>query len=610
MTTLNDLNNFSDGTVSFTENRPSFVYYNFPNATDLTEQPITSQSFTLQRTIDIVEIIKPQQALIVFEVDVSALSGTTVSFGSLPAGVTAADSNGVYTVSGIDSVSDWEAVRAPTITLPSADHQGAFSYTCKIMATVDGVRETKQWTVGTFKLLASLSATSTFSFTSEPLIKGAECHMIVAIDVTEADFEFAILARFSVDATITRIFQLPTPNINVVASLTEFNDFTNLNNLTYQSNIANGYYDAGNGLFYGGIFSQCSYNDTRQTHNHLLEFTVSSGYITNPDDPNFGTADAANTNAILSNTTTMEDSSYITLTGYLKKIQYWPDYNNTSTVQLTVKKYFNGVLEDQFKTPIAHSTAGQINNPLRTFNTVGTTTFTVPVEEVLYGDFSVLLVGGGGGGINQSGGGGGAVLTQNPTSTIASNINSRDFSITVGGGGGKREINGGAIGTNGVTFFAYTGGSSQAFGFTANGGTGGKFYYQLTGSTGSHTSTWDHRGGTSGNGNLGYSAYPISGTQGGQLNVSSFGGGGGGAGGAATNQFGLGGAGLSPNSPFSGTFGQGGNGYGQSPYTGSVSAGYDPTNYGEGGSYGFRNGGANAPSSGFQGLVQLKVEPK
>ena len=218
MTTLVELNTFADGVVSYTENRPSFVFFNFPNATDLTEQSISTQSFTLQRTIDIVEIVKPNLALVVFEVDVSALSGTTVSFGSLPSGVTVTSLNGVFTVSGIDSVSDWEAVRSPTITLPSADHQGAFAYTCKIIATIDGVRTTKQWTVGTFKTIAELGATSSLSFTPDSLIKGASAHLIAAINVNEVEVEFAILARIFVECVANSTKDL-TQTLSVVTSM-------------------------------------------------------------------------------------------------------------------------------------------------------------------------------------------------------------------------------------------------------------------------------------------------------------------------------------------------------------------------------------------------------
>ena len=219
MTTLVELNTYSDGVVSYTENRPSFVFFNFPNATDLTEQPISTQSFTLQRTIDIVEIVKPNLALVVFEVDVSALSGTTVSFGSLPSGVTVTSLNGVFTVSGINSVSDWEAVRSPTITLPSADHQGAFAYTCKIIATIDGVRTTKQWTVGTFKTIAELGATSSLTFIPDSLIKGASAHLIAAINVNEVEVEFAILARIFVECVATAISDL-TQTLTAVSTMT------------------------------------------------------------------------------------------------------------------------------------------------------------------------------------------------------------------------------------------------------------------------------------------------------------------------------------------------------------------------------------------------------
>lgn len=222
MSTLQDLNTFSDGTVTFTENRPSDVFFSFPTAVDLTNQEITTQTFTLQRTTDIVEIIQPSLTQITFEVDVSSLAGTTVTFPSMPSGVTNSDTAGVYTISGIDSVSDWDAVKAPTITLPSADHQGSFQYTCTISYTSNGVRKTQQWTVGTFKALAQLSATSSLSFTADSLIKGATSHMIAAITITDFTYELVILGRFSVNVTATTLLQgnatlLVTPTINALA---------------------------------------------------------------------------------------------------------------------------------------------------------------------------------------------------------------------------------------------------------------------------------------------------------------------------------------------------------------------------------------------------------
>src|SRR5210317_1775871 len=194
MATLQELNNFGNGTVSFTDSRPSDVIFSFPTAVNLTDQTITSQTFTLQRTIDIVEIIQPTQTLITFEIDVSAISGTTVTFGSLPSGVTLTSNGGIFTVSGIDSVSDWQAVRAPTITLPSAEHQGAFEYTCTISYTNNGSRRNKQWSVGTFKTIAELSSSASLTCNVGGILRDFSANPIMVLTLDQAIGENVILA--------------------------------------------------------------------------------------------------------------------------------------------------------------------------------------------------------------------------------------------------------------------------------------------------------------------------------------------------------------------------------------------------------------------------------
>lgn len=592
MATLQELNNFSNGTVNFTDSRPSDVIFSFPTAVNLTDQTITSQTFTLQRTIDIVEIIQPTQTLITFEVDVSAISGTTVTFGSLPAGVTVTGSGGIFTVSGIDSVSDWQAVRAPTITLPSAEHQGAFEYTCTISYTNNGTRRNKQWSVGTFKTVAELSSTSTLSCAIERPIRGFSAHPIMAVTVNEADFEKVIIARILVDATATRIRHgTNSLAFDTVATLEQTNQFDNLNNLTYQSNTIN-----------SNIFSNVTFNDTRSTYGHRIDFTVSNGYITNPDDPS----------SSLTNSTFIFSSTNSNINDYISQIEYWPNYNYTGEVILRIQTYYNGIQVDDFKTPITHSGAGSITTQTRTFTS--NTTFEVPIEEVLYGNFTALVVGGGGGGINTSGGGGGGAIEFTPN---ISDVNNRSFPIVIGTGGAKRELDGGSgsVNCNGP-FYATSGGQSSAFGGVASGGQGAQYYSCYN----SSTTTWDHEGGDSGSSsynatsnfpNAGYGGSPASGFSNGQFNTSSLGGGGAGAGGDATSQYGQPGPGIT-SSTFSGTYSNGG--YGASSQHPSSpddpGPGYDPTNYGEGGSFGNRNGGTLAPSAGFQGVVKLKVEPK
>lgn len=219
MSTLVELNNFSDGIINYSDVRPSNVLFNFPAATNLTDVVLSTTSFTLQRTIDIVEIVQPTQALVSFVVDVSAVSGTTVTWGSLPSGVVISEAGGVYTVNGIDSVSDWEAVREPTITLP-VDTQGSFEYECTIEYTNDGVRKYKRWTVGTFKAIAELTAVASITCdTTNAVTRDAVSNPIIVVTVNPVAYEMLIIARVTVECTGRAIYD-PELNIETVSSIT------------------------------------------------------------------------------------------------------------------------------------------------------------------------------------------------------------------------------------------------------------------------------------------------------------------------------------------------------------------------------------------------------
>jgi len=129
MSSLQDLNTYSTNTITFTDNRPSSVILSYPTARDV-NRVITTKTITLQRKIDIVEIIKPNLALVQFIVTVPVI-GHTIDFGTLPSGVTLTTVDNTHTISGIDSVSDWDAIKAPTITLPN-DFFGNFFCTAII----------------------------------------------------------------------------------------------------------------------------------------------------------------------------------------------------------------------------------------------------------------------------------------------------------------------------------------------------------------------------------------------------------------------------------------------------------------------------------------------
>jgi len=294
MATLQELNDFSNQTVTFADNRASNVIFNFPNAVDLTDQSITTTSFTLQRTIDIVEIIQPAQALVSFIVDVSALTGATVTFGTLPSGVVVSSSGGVFTVNGIDSISDWEAVRAPTIDIP-AGSQGSFEYTCSIKYTASGTRLTKSWTVGTFKSIANLTASSTVSCnTANSITHNATANLITVINVDQAIGETVILARFSVNVTPTLLRDVES-TVSITSTL-GINAFK-------LPDYANRFYDFDNEVQYNGQFSSTAQFGEYLSGDDKAIFVSTDGnatanmfHILSPYDPAYWDADPSTVN--------------------------------------------------------------------------------------------------------------------------------------------------------------------------------------------------------------------------------------------------------------------------------------------------------------------------
>lgn len=158
---FSELNTFGNQTLTFTDNRPANVIFDWPAARDI-NTTVLSGTFTAQRRINIVEIIQPATANVEYHIDVSAVSGTTVSWGTLPSGVSVNEVAGVYIVSGIDSVDDWTAVAAPSITTP-ATFNGSFIYTSSIKYTTAAGRQTKSWNVGTFLPTSKMSAATSLT---------------------------------------------------------------------------------------------------------------------------------------------------------------------------------------------------------------------------------------------------------------------------------------------------------------------------------------------------------------------------------------------------------------------------------------------------------------
>lgn len=148
MNSLTELNNFvSDLTFEYTDTRLPNVILSSATAVDQTQNVDEGFSFDSSVGIDIVEVVNAALSVPTYTINVYNLSGATVSWESLPSGVTLTNpSTGTYVLSGIDDVSIWELVKYATINMPS-NYNGIWSYTSSISFysnTAGNV--TKTWT--------------------------------------------------------------------------------------------------------------------------------------------------------------------------------------------------------------------------------------------------------------------------------------------------------------------------------------------------------------------------------------------------------------------------------------------------------------------------------
>jgi hypothetical protein len=436
MSSLTQLNNYSNNTVAFTDNRFSGVVFDYPTARNISTT-IDTQVVQLQRSIDILDIINPVAANIVFEIDVSAVNGTTVQWNSIPSGVSVVKTN-VYTVYGIDSVSDWNAMKVANIVLP-VTFIGSFFYTCTIFYTENNVRKNVSWQVGIFLPEAFLESTASLTCTPKRL-RSTTIDLLANTGLLQYFYDAQFVNRFELDVvSINFNFMAPTI-VSSESTLDLFQPLSNLSNKTYQSNVSNLIFE-----------NDSPYIRDRSPSGSTFEvtLTVNSGVL-------------SVNNGISSSSTVTISGDIDNVNNVLSDIIYYPDYNQTSTVNLTYSIEKDSVLLDSGLVTIAHTTEGTLSTQVYTFNSSGT--LDIPYEQIEYGEWEYLIVGGGGGGAAGGGGAGGQVLKG--TGQIL-NHNDNPFTITVGGGGARGNYSFSTVAAWSAN--AGQGGNSSALAFTAYG---------------------------------------------------------------------------------------------------------------------------------------------
>lgn len=235
MGSFTDLNTYSQTEIEYTDQRNPRPVFNIPAPSDL-DFTATATSFTILRELTVLEFIRPEALNFQFQVDVSGVSGSSVDFGTLPAGLTVSTVNGVYTVSGITTVAQWDQIKDPVITIPDT-FQGSFFYAVNFVWQDSTGTNTLSYDVGTYVPVAELIAESSVTITGtrvEGLIPElfqvtAQLDLISNPTIAPAVFDSQFV--FSVEGTVIEL------------SLTNPNDLNYTTNrgftLTSASNIEN-----------------------------------------------------------------------------------------------------------------------------------------------------------------------------------------------------------------------------------------------------------------------------------------------------------------------------------------------------------------------------------
>lgn len=229
MNSLEELNNAGAELITFTDNREPGPVFDRPVGVDIDTILTYSFSFTLDPYVDLVEIIRPSDADLKFILDFSDIAGATASWSTIPAGVIVYNVGQVYTITGIDTLAKWNAMKNPTINIPNT-FSGSFFYTIKFTwLNIIGNLQQVSWQVGRFIPTAECNAISTISC-SPNYIRGGTYELLSTFLLTSVPIE-TLGAQFFVNANPVKTVR-PGSTISSDASIS-----TTANNFTYDNNI-------------------------------------------------------------------------------------------------------------------------------------------------------------------------------------------------------------------------------------------------------------------------------------------------------------------------------------------------------------------------------------
>ena len=141
-----DLNSFSAETITYTDNRDAKITWS-GTVQNASVSLIQNQTHSMPVGVNITDIANYTACDTNYTIDLRGITGATATWSGLPGNITVTNTTaGLYTVTGINSVADWNAVKSPLITMPST-YYGSWSYTGSVRYLDTAPAHTRTWSV-------------------------------------------------------------------------------------------------------------------------------------------------------------------------------------------------------------------------------------------------------------------------------------------------------------------------------------------------------------------------------------------------------------------------------------------------------------------------------
>ncbi|CAB4154822.1 hypothetical protein UFOVP645_32 [uncultured Caudovirales phage] len=414
MNSLSELNDYGNTSLTVTDTRPSNVIFDKMPPATFTPQVVTISestsvtSLTIVPENEILNVINYSTANVRYKVTIVAPSGfssSTLTFGTLPPGVTLNQSGQAYTISGINSSLIWDQIKTFTWNIP-ADHASynlwylnlqIIYFDSKLNTTI-----TRSWNYydDRYFYVAELSSTSTLQASAVKYKTfTASLSSAASLSAVGRVKPYDLQSQFTLTSTAKRI-RLGASSISTSATLAANADKTkNITNIGrqryYDSNIQN--------LVFATNIPQIV--DDGGSYTYTSTFTAGYGL--------FGTGTSGATTSISLTGTKAQ------LNAWFPTIKFYPIKGYTSNTQVNYVQSRNTIEQFTINIPFYWTgTTGTITTQTTTHSTTADSiTLTLTDEQYLYGLIDYTMVGCGGagypavnagGGIYYPGGGGGA----------------------------------------------------------------------------------------------------------------------------------------------------------------------------------------------------------